>query len=152
MQRNVIETVLGGVVIIVAAGFLTFAYKTIDIAPRTGYEITASFQKIDGLQTGSPVRISGVTVGQVLSFTLDPETYSAVVRMNIDDGVKIPTDTAAVIASEGLLNGKFLSLEPGGDEEILKPGGKIQYTQSTPGLEQLLGQVIFSMSKDGDKK
>lgn len=152
MQRNVMETVLGAVVLVVAGGFLTFAYKTIDIAPAEGYEITASFNKIDGLEAGSPVRISGVKVGQVLGFTLDPANYTAIVRMNIDDGVKIPADTAAVIASAGLLDGKFLSLEPGGDEEMLPPGGKIEYTQSTPGLEQLLGQVIFSMNKDkGDK-
>ncbi len=152
MQRNIMETILGAVVLVVAGGFLTFAYKTIDIAPASGYEITANFNKVDGLEPGSPVRISGVKVGQVMGFSLDPENYMAVVRMNIDDGVRIPADTAAVVASAGLLDGKFMSLEPGGDEEVLKPGGKLQYTQSTPGLEQLLGQVIFSMNKGKDDK
>lgn len=152
MQRNVMETILGAVVLVVAGGFLTFAYKTIDIAPSSGYEITANFSKVDGLEPGSPVRISGVKVGQVMGFSLNPENYMAVVRMNIDDGIKIPADTAAVVASAGLLDGKFMSLEPGGDEEILQAGGKLEYTQSTPGLEQLLGQVIFSMTKDKDDK
>lgn len=146
------ETILGGVVLVIAGGFLTFAYKTIDIAPTSGYEITANFSKVDGLEPGSPVRISGVKVGQVMGFSLDPDNYMAVVRMNIDNGVKIPADTAAVVASAGLLDGKFLSLEMGGDEEMIKSGGKIQYTQSTPGLEQLLGQVIFSMNKDKSKE
>lgn len=148
MQRNIVETFLGGAVLTVAAGFLIFFYRTTDIKPATGYEISANFSKIDGLQTGSPVRISGVKVGQVVDFKLDPENYTAVVTMNIDDGIKVPKDTAAVIASAGLLDGKFMTLEPGSDEEMLEPGGHLDYTQSTPSLEQLLGQVIFSLTKE----
>ena len=148
MQRNIVETFLGAAVLLVAAGFLIFFYRTTDIKPASGYEITAGFSKIDGLQTGSPVRISGVKVGQVVSFKLDPENYTAIVTMNIDDGIKVPKDSAAVIASAGMLDGKFMTLEPGSDEEMLEPGGRLQYTQSTPSLEQLLGQVIFSLNKD----
>ncbi len=147
MKRNVVETILGAVVLVVAGGFLFFFYRTTDIRPVAGYEVTAAFSKIDGLETGSPVRISGVKVGQVLDFKLDPENYTAIVRMNIQDGIKLPKDTAAVISSGGLLDGKFMTLEPGADEDMMEAGDKIAYTQSTPSLEQLLGQVVFSLSK-----
>lgn len=147
MQRNIVETVLGAVVLLVAAGFLFFFYRTTDIKPTSGYQITANFSKIDGLDSGSPVRVAGVKIGQVLGFRLDPENYTAVVTMNIESGVKLPKDTSAIIASAGLLDGKFMTLEPGSDEEMMQPGDKIAYTQSTPGLEQLLGQVIFSLNK-----
>jgi phospholipid/cholesterol/gamma-HCH transport system substrate-binding protein len=149
MQRNIAETVLGAVVLLVAGGFLFFFYRTTDIKPASGYEITAAFSKIDGLEAGSPVRISGVKVGQVLGFELDKDTYHAIVHMNIDSSVKLPKDTSAVIASAGLLDGKFMTLQPGGDDEPLKPGDRIEFTQSTPSLEQMLGQVIFSMNKKG---
>jgi phospholipid/cholesterol/gamma-HCH transport system substrate-binding protein len=148
MHKNLVETVMGAIVLLVAGGFLMFFYKTTDIRPASGYTITAVFSKIDGLDTGSPVRVSGVKVGQVLDFALNPETYRAIVRMNINNNIKLPKDTVAVIASAGLLDGKFLTLEPGGDEEMLQPGDQIEFTQSTPGLEQLLGQVIFTMNKD----
>lgn len=151
MQKNFVETILGAVVLLVAGGFLMFFYKTTDISPTDGYIVTAAFSKIDGLDSGSPVRVSGVKVGQVLDFKLDPKNFRAVVRMNIEDGIQLPKDTAAVIASSGLLDGKFMSLEPGGDEEFLKDGDQIEFTQSTPGLEQLLGQVIFSLTKDKDE-
>jgi len=141
---------MGAVVLLVAGGFLLFFYKTTDIRPSSGYELTAAFSKIDGLDSGSPVRISGVKVGQVLDFRLDPKNFRAIVRMNINDGVQLPKDTAAVIASSGLLDGKFMTLEPGADEEFLQPGDQIEFTQSTPGLEQLLGQVIFSLNKEKD--
>ena len=151
MQRNIAETVLGAVVLLVAGGFLFFFYRTTDIKPASGYELTAAFSKIDGLEAGSPVRISGVKVGQVLGFELDKDTYHAIVHMNIDSSVKLPKDTSAVVASAGLLDGKFMTLQPGGDEEMLKPGDRIEFTQSTPSLEQMLGQVIFSVTK-GNKK
>jgi len=150
MQKNLVETILGAVVLLVAGGFLAFFYKTTDIRPSSGYVISAVFSQIEGLDSGSAVKVSGVKVGQVLDFSLDPGTYRAVVRLNINDGVKLPKDTAAVVASAGLLDGKFLSLQPGGDDEMLQPGDSIEFTQSTPGLEQLLGQVIFSMTKDKD--
>jgi phospholipid/cholesterol/gamma-HCH transport system substrate-binding protein len=148
MQRNIAETILGAVVLLVATGFLVFFYKTTDIRPASGYELTASFSKIDGLQPGSEVRISGVKVGQVLGFELDKDSYNAIVHVSIDPSVKLPKDTAAVVASAGLMDGKFMTLEPGGEEEFLKPGDRIEYTQSTPSLEQMLGQFIFSATKN----
>lgn len=153
MRRNSIETVLGGVVLAVAGLFLVFAYTSADLRKVTGYELTAAFSSISGLQPGSDVRISGVKVGTVTEMTLDQKTYQAIVHMSVAEGIKLPTDTAALVASESLLGGKYLALEPGGEEKMIAPGGRIQYTQSTPGIEQLLGQVIFSlqnMSKQPD--
>lgn len=149
MRRNVIETVLGGVVLAVAAVFLVFAYTSADLRAVDGYEVSANFSSVGGLQNGSDVRISGVKVGSVTGQALDPETYLAVVRMSIDPTIRLPEDTVAVIASESLLGGRYMALEPGGAEETIQPGGRIQYTQSTPGIEQLLGQVIFSLQGAG---
>jgi phospholipid/cholesterol/gamma-HCH transport system substrate-binding protein len=149
MSRNVIETVMGGVVLAVAVLFLVFAYSSTGLRSVDGYEVVARFDRIDGLQTGGDVRISGVKVGTILSQSLDPQTYLAEIRMSIDPSIQLPTDTVAVVASESLLGGRFLALEPGGAEEMIPPGGTIEYTQSTPGLEQLLGQVIYSLQSGG---
>lgn len=147
MQKNAFETVLGAIVILTAAMFLIFASRIADIGPKSGgYSLSARFSKVDGIEAGAPVRISGINVGQVTSFSLDPETYAAIVTMNIRNDIKLPADTAAVISSAGLLDGKFMSLEPGADDAMLESGGEIAYTQSTPSLEQLLGQVIFALT------
>ncbi|HEY8289723.1 MAG TPA: outer membrane lipid asymmetry maintenance protein MlaD, partial [Acetobacteraceae bacterium] len=42
--------------------------------------------------------------------------------------------------------GKYLSLSPGGDEAMLKPGDTITITQSSISLEELLGKFIFSVT------
>jgi phospholipid/cholesterol/gamma-HCH transport system substrate-binding protein len=146
MQKNLVETILGAVVLVVAGGFLAFFYKTTDIHPSSGYVITASFSQIDGLDTGMPVKISGVKVGQVLDFAINPQNYTAIVRMNINDDVKLPSDTVADIVSAGLLDGRYVSLLPGGEETVLKPGAQIS-GQYSPGLEQVIGKAIYGLTE-----
>jgi phospholipid/cholesterol/gamma-HCH transport system substrate-binding protein len=145
MKRNVIETVMGAVVLAVAAFFLFFAYGSSDLSSVDGYEVMARFDRIDGLEPGANVAISGVRVGRVISTQLDPSTYLAEVRMSIASDIELPADTIATVASESLLGGRFMSLDPGGDPTLIEPGGVIAYTQSTPGLEQLIGQFIYGM-------
>lgn len=149
MNRNVIETVMGAVVLAVAGLFLTFAYSSADLQQVEGYEITANFDHIDGLALGSDVRIGGVKVGTIIGQALNREYWVAEVRMSIDPSIRLPSDTVAVIRSESLLGGKFMSLEPGFEEDTIPDGGTIDYTQSVPGLEQLLGEVIYSLQQQG---
>lgn len=150
MKRNGIETVLGAIVLAVAAIFLTFSYSSANVGGGDGYEIKARFSSIGGLNIGDKVVISGVKVGSVSDVSLDKSTFLAVVSMDVEDGVKLPDDTAAFISSESLLGGLYLQLEPGASEEILTDGDFIQYTQAPQNLEQLLGQFIFSMQDDSD--
>jgi phospholipid/cholesterol/gamma-HCH transport system substrate-binding protein len=145
MNRNAIEPVLGAVVLVIAGLFLLFAFNSADIRTSGGYTITGRFSRADGLRPGSDVRVSGVKVGSVQSVTLDPDTFLATVAMNIDSNVSLPRDTIAVSTSDGIFGEKLVVLTPGSDEEKLKPNGRIEYTQAAPGLDQLIGQFIFSM-------
>lgn len=152
MKRNVVETVLGAVVLAVAVLFLGFSYSSANIGSSNGYEVRARFSSIGGLSVGDKVVISGVKVGSVNKLELDKETFLANVYMDINDDVELPDDTAAFISSESLLGGLYLQLEPGASEEMIEPGGLIEYTQAPQNLEQLLGQFIFSLQGDEDKK
>lgn len=152
MKRSIAETILGAVVIAVAGFFLMYSIDTANVASKDGYNITADFSNVGGLKAGDSVQISGVKVGSVSHIELLPETYLARVHININNGYELPMDTAALISSESLLGGLYMSLEPGADEEIIEKGGNIQYTQAPQNLEQLLGQFIFSMQDDKDDK
>ncbi len=149
MSRNIIETVMGAVVLAVAAVFFAFAYGTANLRPVEGYEVLARFQRIDGLAIGADVRISGVRVGTITAQTLDPATFQAVVHLSIDRRYRLPEDTSAEIVSESLLGGKYVSLSPGGAEEMLPEGGTITLTQSSINVEQLIGRYIFSPPAGG---
>lgn len=150
MSGNVIETVMGAVVLVVAALFLFFAYSTSQIRAVQGYPVTAQFQSVDGIRDGSDVRIGGVKVGSVVAERLDPKTFLATVRMTINPNYKLPDDTLAEIVSSSLLGDKYMSLVPGGSEKDIPPGGQIKYTQAPVSLENLIGQMIFS--QPGQKK
>lgn len=151
MKRSTVETALGAVVILVAAIFLIFSYNIANVgAGSGGYEVVAHFSGIGGLQAGDDVQISGVKIGTVSAVELDETTYLARVRLLVDNEVKLPTDTAALISSESLLGGRFMALEPGAEEDYIENGGVIEYTQAPQNLEQLLGQFIFSMQTDDE--
>src|SRR6202011_4907439 len=144
MRGNVIETVMGAVVLVVAAVFLFFAYNSSQLRAVQGYELTAEFERIDGIREGGDVRISGIKIGSGIDEKLDPKSFLATLRISVDPMVKLPDDTVAEIVSAGLLGDKYLSLVPGGSDNLIPPGGRIKYTQSSISLENLIGQMIFS--------
>lgn len=149
MRHNLIETLMGAVVLAVAGLFLAFAYSSTNVRAVSGYEVVARFDRVDGLARGADVKMSGIKIGTVIEQRLDPQRYLAVVRMTIDPAVKLPADTVAQVASEGLLGGSFVALVPGGDDKTIAPGGEIKFTQAPVNLVQLLGKFMFGQ---GDKE
>jgi len=143
MGHNVVESVMGAVVLLVAGLFVYFAWNTAQIRAVPGYEVSAAFYKIGGLADGSDVRIAGIKVGTVTRHHLDPETFDAVVGMSIAHDVKLPEDTVATITSEGLLGGKYVRLEPGTAKATIQPGGQIVETRNFRSLEDQVGEIIF---------
>ena len=143
MHRNVIETIMGGVVLIIAVVFLTFAYSSSNAGKISGYLVTAKFGNVSGINPGSDVRLSGIKVGSVVDTSLDPQDYSALVNLSIKDSVKLPTDTSARILSDGLLGSNYLDLQPGADDTMLGAGGKISKTQDPINIVDLLGRFVF---------
>ncbi len=146
MQRNAIEPILGALVLVAAIAFLVFAYNKAGQRSFNGYPLMARFSSVDGLETGGDVRIGGVKVGQVTEIAIDPKTYLAVVKLNVDPEVKVPTDSVASISTEGLLGGKYVGLEPGDSDNMLKAGAVITHTQAAVSLENLIGQFMYSGS------
>ena len=78
MSGNVVEVLIGALVLVVAAVFVVFAVSTTDIGSVQGYELIAEFDRIDGLNIGADVRIGGIKVGTVIDQDLDPVTFLAV--------------------------------------------------------------------------
>jgi len=141
--ENVAETLVGALVLATAIGFVVYTAQGTDVSVGSGeYAVSANFRKADGLTIGGDVRISGVKVGTVTSLTLDTKTYNAKVGFSIRDDVEIPTDSSARIASEGLLGGSYVSIEPGADDLMLADGGTLTYTQGSIDILDLVGKAI----------
>lgn len=153
MGRNAIETVLGAVVLVVAALFMVFAYSSADLRKVQGYTVSANFPMVDGLKEGGDVKINGVKVGSISSMGLNtepgPSQYLVNIKMSLLPTVQLPKDTIAMVASESLLGGKYLSLEIGVDEDLVKTDGTgvLTRTQAPLRLDDLIGQLIYSSKK-----
>jgi len=150
-SKNLVETILGAVVLIAAVWFFFLTYKTTDFGNVDGYQLTARFEKIDGLSVGNDVRLGGIKVGTVLKHWVDPETYQAVVTFSVDDAIKLPADTFVSVSTEGLLGGAYLSLAPGGADDILEDGDEVEFTQGTVDVVDLIGKAIFTDKDGGDE-
>lgn len=137
------ELAAGAGVVAVAAAFLLYAAQFAG-APRgaNSYELTASFRSADGVAVGTDVRLAGVRIGTVTALDLNAETYRADAVFAIDDAVMVPEDTSAAVATEGLLGGTFIDLQPGGSAFNLDPGAEILDTQSSVSLITLLLRFV----------
>jgi len=117
-----------------------------------GYRVTAKFDNIGDLKSGSPVSMAGVRVGRVEGVAFDPADYRAVVTMRIDPQYdRIPDDSDASVQTQGLLGGKYIGIGPGGSETFLKDGGQIEFTQSAIVLESLVNKFFANFASKGSE-
>ena len=128
MNKKPVETIMGIVVIFVAAFFLYFAYQVSDLQVVKGYDINARFLKVGGLNVGSDVRINGIKVGTVIAQNLDPEDYVADVKLSISSNIQLPKDSVVSVVSDGLVGNKFIKIEPGKSKEFLHYGDTVANT------------------------
>ena len=152
MNKKPVETIMGIVVIFVAAFFLYFAYQVSDLQVVKGYDINARFLKVGGLNVGSDVRINGIKVGTVIAQNLDPEDYVADVKLSISSNIQLPKDSGVSIVSDGLVGNKFIKIEPGKSKEFLQNGDTVANTKDFKTLEDMVGEIIFMVTDNGDKK
>ena len=150
MHRNTLETVMGAIVLLAAAGFVALAYEAADVKGSDGYEIAAEFGGTGGLSVGDDVRISGIKVGQITAQQLDPITYVAKVSMAIEPTIKIPSDSSARITEASLLGGNYLELMPGAATDTLGAGAVIYDTRDPISLSDLLGKAVFSSNNSAN--
>jgi len=149
MASNVAETLIGAAVLTVAGGFLVYAANTADVAVGgSGYELKADFRAAEGLNVGGDVRISGVKVGSITSVGLNEKNYFATVRMSVRDDIKVPEDSIAKIASEGLLGGAFIAIDPGASDFMLEPGAEFDHTQGSINLIDMVGKAIHGATSE----
>jgi len=145
MQKYSKETVVG---IFVVVGLLCIGYMTVKLGDvglfeDDTYPLIARFSKVTGLRSGSAVNMLGLEVGRVGTMTMDQDKQQAVVELRINKGVKVYDDAIASIKTEGLIGDRYVSIDPGGSGDLLKPGGAIIETQSPTDIMDLVSKYAF---------
>lgn len=149
MKQNVLETIVGLVVLLIAGWFLVFAYNINSMnTDDEVYMLEAKFQNAEGIVPGSDIMVAGIKIGEVARMTLDRETFFAVMKLAIHKDVKLPKDSQAAVASSGFLGSKFIAIVPGVDSEDLVDHDIIKFTQSSVNLESLIGKFMYSFGNN----
>ena len=140
MKINFLDAFLGFTVLLITGLFIFYVYITLDtkLFKSDGFRLHARFENIDGIVTGSKVKLSGVNIGTVKSISLEPESYYAFITMNFDKKFSFPDDTEASVQLEGLLGGSYISILPGGSDVMLLNDQEILYTQGSTSLLNLM--------------
>lgn len=117
--------------VIVLGAFLFYASSGQRLFARETHYVTY-LPDVAGLQSGSPVRLAGVTVGAVEAVSLseyadDPKRHAAVqIRVYSEHAEKIRTDSEAFVTTEGLLGQSVLELTRGIEGGAVADGGEIR--------------------------
>ena len=148
MRSNTFETFIGAIVIILAVSFLFYSFSITDNNVEGTYKIKATFNRIDGIQIGSDVRLSGIKIGSVAKSSLNQTTYEADLVLIIDNSIFIPDDSSAKITMDGLLGSNYISIEPGGSDIYLTDNDYLLYTQGSIDLIGLVGEALFSVEEN----
>jgi phospholipid/cholesterol/gamma-HCH transport system substrate-binding protein len=146
MKRKIDMELVVGVFLLI--GMFSLAYISVklgklEVLGGGGYTVVADFDNDGGIKAGASVEIAGVPIGRVTGVKLDPESYQAVVTMQVNEGVKLQDDAIASIKTKGLIGEKFVQVTPGASEKIIPDGGKIRDTESAIDIESLISKFVF---------
>lgn len=150
MKKNYFELVTGATIILLSLAFTAFVIRTTNrkITKNT-YILGAVFENIEGINVGSKVKIGGTEIGKVSSVKLG-EDYSVVVKLAIDQGIKIPSDSSIKVSTGGIMGGKYLKVIVGGDNSYLEKGDYFEFTESSLDLEDMVTR--FMLNKVSNEK
>ncbi|SEM00612.1 phospholipid/cholesterol/gamma-HCH transport system substrate-binding protein [Syntrophus gentianae] len=157
MKKYAMETTVGVFIVfgLILVGYMTVKLGHVSLFGEDTYKLRAQFTSVSGLRAGSTVDMLGIEIGRVERLFIDQKDQKAVVEMTIKKDIKIYDDAIASIKTEGLIGDKYLSIDPGGGGDLLRPGGTITETQPALDIESLIGKYAFGEVKkkdDADKK
>ncbi|EOZ5530108.1 outer membrane lipid asymmetry maintenance protein MlaD [Vibrio metschnikovii] len=158
-QTRKVEFWVGSFVLAGICAILIMIFHVADVkglGSNDTYSLTAEFDNIGNLKVRSPVKVGGVVVGRVSDIQLDRHRLLPVVTMVIDSRYDQFSENSSVkILTSGLIGEQYIGLVPGfvfDDEQMLKDGDHIEDTKSALVLEDLIGQVLYSVGSSDSKK
>ncbi|MDR2777637.1 MAG: MlaD family protein [Rickettsiales bacterium] len=148
MRVNYLETTVGLVTVLFSIAFVLFSIgATNRKLGQKFYRLYAEFANVSGIYPGTKVRIGGVDIGSVFDVTLE-KNHSVLVSIGVKMGTIIPVDSCIKVSTSGLIGSKYLRIEVGGNDEILKDGDRFDFTESAMDLEDVITHFLLNRASD----
>ena len=107
----------------------------------SGYPLYTRTPWGQGLKTGQPVLLAGVTVG-IVNDVIFERQGSVVVEMRINDKYQIPATSQATIKPNGIFGDMLIALTPTGiTKEDYQPGDTVPAGQASPTMDQIISRL-----------
>ena len=148
MERRPLRDFVVGLFVLAglaALGYLSLSIGGLTLSTNGGLKLFAEFEETGGLKPRAPVLIAGVKVGEVTSVAAGKD-LQARVDLDIDPQIKLSADSSAAILTEGVLGDRYVAIQPGGADKLLKPGDRIPHTESAILLERALAKFGSSLA------
>lgn len=144
MSKETQHILAGAIVVALGVAVFLWSHRGGPTEQISGYPLSAQFGAVDGVGIGTKVLLTGIQVGDVARMYYDDKSERAVLDFVIRPDIKIPADSVALIVTDGLLGAKYIKIQPGGDEEMMKPGDQFEYVQGSIAFEEILEKVIIN--------
>ena len=144
MNNRLLEIIFGILCIMLIVGFLLYVILTLYTPNHQTYQVSAKFNNIGGVNSGSVVSMRGVKIGKIINITLDETTYEVVVNMELDKTIKIPKDSTLFVDEAGLFSPSVLAIKPGSSKDFLNDSDQILRTTDWVSLEDKIGNIFLN--------
>ncbi|HEY5701785.1 MAG TPA: MlaD family protein [Gammaproteobacteria bacterium] len=153
MSKQTLHALVGAVIVSLGVVAIILSQSGGRGSTSGGYELMGRFGATDGVTVGTKVLLTGIQIGQVTRQYYERESQRAVLHFTIRPGMSIPIDSVALIVSDGMLGGKYIKIQPGGELEMMRPGETFEYVQDSIVFEEILEKVILNAERRrGDAK
>ncbi len=152
MSKQTVNTLVGAVVVVIGLFAIVISHRGGPTEDTTGYTLIAEFGAVDGVTVGTKVLLAGIVIGDVAEISYDESEQRAKLDFTVENGIKIPLDSVALIVTDGLLGNKYIKIQPGGDEEMMKGGDIFEYVQDSISFEEILEKVILNAEQQRKKE
>ncbi len=140
MKKGGVEIKVG-LFVLLALGTLSYlVFRSGDFYMKPGFTVRFVFSFVQGLDAGTPVKLAGVTVGEVkeIHVVRNPKGETQVeVGAWIAQGVYIESDARAVIKTLGMLGEKYIEIIPGTPNDKMIGNGSTLIGKSPFAIEDI---------------
>ncbi len=135
--------VIGGVLLFI----LGFSYLKSSPLFDDSKTLYAIYPHVQGLQTGTPVSINGLSVGTVNDIRRLDNKGNLVVTFSVNNEFSFSKNSTAELYDTGIIGGKGLQIIPVFDASSLAQSGDTLITLTRPGLTELAQQKLTPLFK-----
>jgi len=139
------EFIVGLLILIITfVSFIYFALKIDYFDSSNKFNLNSKFLDIGGLTVGADVKSKGVKIGEVIEITLDDESYMALVKISLNNNLKIPIDSEVKIANNGFIGSPFVEITMGNNELFFQNNDITENNVDAVSLEEIINNFIFN--------